>query len=91
MQITERNLVYLIEECSEVIHAASKILRFGSADFDHHTNFENAATLTQEICQLQAVIELFDIDEEIMNRLADDKHEKLDYYKPLERLQDEEV
>jgi hypothetical protein len=50
-------LVLLIEECGEVIQAATKCLRFGF-DVDHGTGYGNNRTaLSKECGELRAVIE----------------------------------
>jgi NTP pyrophosphatase (non-canonical NTP hydrolase) len=51
----EKNLIILIEECSEVIHIASKMLRFG-IHFEHpETGLSNVAHLEQELGDVQAM------------------------------------
>lgn len=82
--ITEANIVYLIEECGEVIQAAGKLLRFGSSEHDPRTNITNKEKLKQELCQLVGIIELFDIDDEEMDAIIEEKYNKLDKYEPLE-------
>ena len=50
-------LVLLIEECSEVIHAATKCLRFGY-DVDHDVGYgRNSDALAKECGDLQAVMD----------------------------------
>lgn len=48
----------LIEEASEVIHAASKILRFGNEDTSPVSGASNTYELGLELGQLQFMIEL---------------------------------
>lgn len=91
MLITEQKLVYLIEECSEVIKVASKILRFGSDDFNPDTNIRNSDALRDELCDLQAVLELFEVDPDFMDQAIEAKLDKLEYFEPLERLMTEEI
>lgn len=50
-------LVLLIEECSEVIHAATKCLRFGY-DVDHDVGYgRNSDELAKECGDLQAIMD----------------------------------
>lgn len=55
----ERERLYLlIEECNEVIHAASKILRFGSQEYYAPRDETNKESLEKEIGQLLFIIDL---------------------------------
>ena len=55
-------LVLLIEESGEVIHAATKCLRFGY-DVDHGTGYgNNRLRLSEELGQLDAVRERLDLN-----------------------------
>lgn len=62
-------LVLLIEECSEVIKAATKCLRFGF-DVDHDVGYgNNAQVLAKEMGELTAVRDALNLeDTEIMRR-----------------------
>jgi hypothetical protein len=62
-------LVLLIEECGEVIQAATKCLRFGF-DVDHGTGYgNNAQALAKEMGELTAVRDALDLeDTEVMRR-----------------------
>lgn len=60
-------LVLLIEECGEVIQAATKCLRFGF-DVDHGTGYGNTRIqLSREIGDLDAVCSRLDLDLQAMN------------------------
>lgn len=63
MKLTrEELLVLLIEECSEVIQAATKCLRFGY-DVDHGTGYgNNREALAKEMGELTAVRDELEID-----------------------------
>lgn len=63
MKLTrEELLVLLIEECSEVIQAATKCLRFGY-DVDHNTGYgNNKNQLSKELGELDAVASRLDLD-----------------------------
>ena len=55
-------LILLIEECGEVIQAATKALRFGW-DVDHGTGYgNNRDALAKELGELTAVRDALDID-----------------------------
>lgn len=69
-------LILLIEECGEVIKAATKCIRFGF-DADHGTGYgRNDHVLSQECGDLQAVIEALPLDWHILNRAYAAKLEK---------------
>ncbi len=52
----EELLILLIEECGEVIQAATKCLRFGF-DVDHDVGYgNNRAVLSREVGDLEAII-----------------------------------
>jgi NTP pyrophosphatase (non-canonical NTP hydrolase) len=63
MKLTRDDLlVLLIEECGEVIQAATKCLRFGY-DVDHGTGYgNNRDALAKELGELTAVRDELDID-----------------------------
>jgi hypothetical protein len=55
-------LVLLIEECGEVIQAATKCLRFGF-DVDHGVDYgNNRMVLSRELGDLMGVVDGLDID-----------------------------
>ena len=77
----EELLVLLIEECSEVIHAATKCLRFGY-DIDHKTGYgNNRLVLSGEIGDLMGIINSLDIDTTIVDQRSEDKITKCEYMK----------
>lgn len=55
MTETEHLLVCLMEEAGEIIQAASKVLRFGLADFNPNTGNMNVTDLQREISDLITV------------------------------------
>ena len=60
-------LILLIEECGEVIQAATKCLRFGY-DVDHGTGYGNNRTkLSKELGEMDAVCSRLDLDLNAMN------------------------
>lgn len=62
MLTTDEKLVLLIEEAGEVIHAASKCLRFGY-DIDHGTGYgNNRKKLSQELGDLMGIQDELDLD-----------------------------
>lgn len=61
-------LVLLIEECGEVIQAATKCLRFGF-DADHGIGYgRNDYKLAEEVGDLVAVIDKLQLDPFVMDR-----------------------
>jgi hypothetical protein len=55
-------LILLIEECSEVIQAATKCLRFGY-DVDHQTGYgNNKVVLSREIGDILGIVDVMDLD-----------------------------
>ena len=56
MKLDERYLVLLAEECSEVIKAVTKILRFGQNDAHPETGVTNLDELIQEIGDTMAIV-----------------------------------
>src|SRR5262249_47386097 len=59
-------LVLLIEECSEVIHAATKCLRFGTGLVDPDYG-NNLSMLSREVGELQAIIDRTYLDRAAFN------------------------
>lgn len=88
--MTERENLYQVmqEECSEIIQATSKIIRFG--EHNHHPNkplVTNASELMTEYYQLQAVMEILQennilpvLSEEEIVQIKDNKKAKVAAY-----------
>lgn len=55
MNKTEHLLTCLIEECGEVIHAATKALRFGLDDINPETKHTNAEDITAELIDVGTI------------------------------------
>ena len=55
---TDQILLILQEECAEVIQAISKCFRFGMGETHPNTGISNIDSLTQELGDLLAMIEL---------------------------------
>lgn len=51
-------LTVLMEECGEVVQAASKVIRFGAHAYGPETTSTNAETLTTELGDMYAIMEL---------------------------------
>lgn len=79
----------LIEECAEVIQRATKMKRFGVAEIQPGQDFSNLERLSQELGDLQAVVEraaqtgLVDIG--VIEDSVPAKHKKLDKFLQNER------
>jgi NTP pyrophosphatase (non-canonical NTP hydrolase) len=75
MLTREEKLILLIEECGEVIQAATKCLRFG---FDRHEPGYgiNCDVLAKEIGDLEGVIESLPIDSDIVYKFRVNKMAK---------------
>ena len=58
MNVQEHLLVCLAEECAEVQHAITKILRFGLADTKPGTNRTNQYRLHEELCDLITIVKM---------------------------------
>lgn len=58
-------LVFLVEECSEVIKVCTKILRYGYDSFHPDKIEDNLTLLHQEIGDLQTIICLMEYAEEL--------------------------
>ncbi len=58
MTETENMLTILSEECAEVSHRASKILRFGLQEIQPGQVYDNAERLSHEMSDLIAVYEM---------------------------------
>lgn len=56
MTRTEHLLTILEEECAEVIHRASKLLRFGPNDVDPDTGYSARSGLVYELNDLMGVL-----------------------------------
>ena len=81
MNTTDECLVILAEECSEVIQAVSKTMRFPEDDI------KNRARLEKELGDLQCMIDLtckhLDIDQESVVLWSNIKAEKLKQWSNL--------
>ncbi len=78
------DLELVIEECAEVIQAATKILRFG-VDNSHPTYYDgkpNSWILTEEVGQLFHCIHRLQLDEEHVCDASARKRKKLTIYGP---------
>lgn len=51
-------LTVLMKECGEVVQAASKVIRFGAHAYGPETTETNAETLTKELGDLYAMMEM---------------------------------
>lgn len=71
-----------MEECSEVISACSKIIRFGPNDHAPNSDENNITRLTKEIGDLLAVVEQLGLNEKEMNDAKDEKLQKMKKYAP---------
>lgn len=80
----KEDLVLVIEECAEVIQAATKIMRFG--EDDHHPTYYNGArnseVLAEEIGQLLHCIDRLDLPLDDVFKAKARKREKLLTYGP---------
>ena len=72
----EMDLVRVIEECGEVIQAATKILRFGVKG-SYCDGRQNVDVLVSEIGDLQACVDRLQLDEDALARARLAKHRKL--------------
>ncbi len=70
----------LMEECSEIISACSKIIRFGPNDHAPNSNEDNITRLTKEIGDLLAVIELLGLNDNEMLEAKEQKLQKMKKY-----------
>lgn len=97
MTTREHLLVILMEECAEVIHRASKLLRFGPADRDPADGKPSTDGLVDELNDLAATINMLEIHDVIpatwessaAGYLKREKVKKfLEYSKTMGTLQD---
>lgn len=66
-------LILLIEECGEVIQAATKCLRFGF-DVDHGVEYgNNRIVLSREVGDLEAIIRELPLDRAVSQEARDAK------------------
>lgn len=66
-------LILLIEECGEVIQAATKCLRFGF-DVDHGLDYgNNAIALSREMGDLLGVMDALPFDHAVLTAMRDGK------------------
>lgn len=76
-------LILLIEECSEVIKAATKCQRFGY-DIDHLIGYGNNKTvLSIEIGDLQAIIKELPLNQKALEEARDNKITKAERAKSM--------
>ena len=80
------NLTLLMEECSEVIQAVSKIVRFGWSTYNSEMSVPtcNKAILEQELGDLQAIITILEangsVESNMVRRASLSKIERLGKY-----------
>lgn len=58
MNVSEQVLLLLMEECAEVQHITSKVLRFGNDDFHPVTGVVNRDAMSAELIDFLAVLGL---------------------------------
>lgn len=84
--MTKEELSYLLlmEECAEVQHRVSKILRFGTQETEPGHERNNAERLREEMCDLLSIIFFLqeegyvaDINEEDLEEAMNKKKEKV--------------
>lgn len=78
-------LVCLIEECAEIIHRATKALRFGLAEVQSGQRFSNAERLAWECGDLLGVLDALReaggvLNDDIVAKGRDAKPTKLNFY-----------
>jgi NTP pyrophosphatase (non-canonical NTP hydrolase) len=78
----EERLVVLIEECGEVIQAATKCLRFGW-DRDHPDYGVNHEVLAREVGDLIAMIDSLNLREDLIEAHRARKLEKAERVKAM--------
>lgn len=81
----EREILYhLIEECSEVIQRATKVLRFGTAEVQSGQSLDNVERLSEEVGNLKATMAKAEsvnlLDEACINYGFDKKVKKFEKY-----------
>jgi len=76
VRMSESHLVQLMEECAEVIQAASKYLRFGKYNFDPNDDNSkyNCEHLRNEILDLYTVIRVLELNNMIESIDHNDTH-----------------
>jgi NTP pyrophosphatase (non-canonical NTP hydrolase) len=89
---TDELLVLLIEECGEVIQAATKCLRFGFARLEPHYGI-NSEILAQEAGDLLGVMDALSLDRDIVEayrkiKIAKAMRAKLERVEPLAAEED---
>lgn len=77
--IDNDDLILLIEECSEVIQAATKIIRFGAENY-YQDGKRNDEELVQEIGDVFAVVERMNVPQNTLAAAIDRKRAKLKIY-----------
>lgn len=71
----DETLTRLIEECSEVIQACTKIKRFGPQS--HYEDIRNDESLVIEIADVMVTVESIRIPEHLLERAKENKRKKL--------------
>lgn len=79
----EEKLVLLIEECGEVIQAATKCLRFGYDSLHIADYGRNDHKLAAEVGDLMAVVEALNLDEAEMAKTRSGKIAKAEHAKKI--------
>jgi hypothetical protein len=80
MLTRDEKLVILIEECSEVIKAATKCLRFGWSG-NHPEYGVNHEVLAEEVGQFLALVDVLNLDQKIIETQRKGKIRKAEHYK----------
>lgn len=79
---TDELLVILMEECAEVIKAASKCLRFGFTR-NHPSYGDNDKVLSSEIGDLMGIVQALPLNAELMQEARDTKLKRAQNAKKL--------
>jgi len=73
----EYYILLLAEECNEVAHQCSKILRFGFNEIEPGKELNNTQRLIDEIIDLQVILDRLTDLKILPNELTDEMKEKL--------------
>lgn len=79
MKTKEDWLICLVEECGEVIQAATKCLRY-TWDYDYPGYGINHEVLAKEIGDLLGIIEVLPLDKKIMDEYKQNKISKVEIW-----------
>jgi len=79
---TDEKLVILMEECAEVIKAASKCLRFGYTR-NHPSYGDNDKVLSSEVGDLLGIVESLPLDATLMQEARETKIARAEKAKEL--------